>query len=176
VAQVAGRAGRGAKPGRVFIQTHQPEARLMQALVAGDPRAFYAAETETRRDLGLPPFGRLAAIIVSSEDRDRADLVQQIVALRLGTPMETLQRKSRLTQSALRTRRVSLYLAHVALGWPLERVGHAFGINRQTVGTACTRIEQARGEPDLNDLLDQLAETIQTLCETPPVTDLPEVA
>jgi len=68
VAQVAGRAGRGAKPGRVFIQTHQPEARLMQALVAGDPRAFYAAETETRRDLGLPPFGRLAAIIVSSED------------------------------------------------------------------------------------------------------------
>lgn len=68
VAQVAGRAGRGAKPGRVFIQTHQPEARLMRALVAGDPRAFYAAETETRRDLGLPPFGRLAAIIVSSED------------------------------------------------------------------------------------------------------------
>jgi primosomal protein N' (replication factor Y) len=40
----------------------------MRALVAGDPRAFYAAETETRRDLGLPPFGRLAAIIVSSED------------------------------------------------------------------------------------------------------------
>ncbi|MBC7506989.1 MAG: primosomal protein N', partial [Sandarakinorhabdus sp.] len=68
VAQVAGRAGRGAKPGRVLIQTHQPQARLMQALVAGDPRAFYAAETETRRDLGLPPFGRLAAIIVSSED------------------------------------------------------------------------------------------------------------
>jgi primosomal protein N' (replication factor Y) (superfamily II helicase) len=68
VAQVAGRAGRGAKPGRVLIQTHQPEARLMRALVAGDPSAFYAAETETRRDLGLPPFGRLAAIIVSSED------------------------------------------------------------------------------------------------------------
>ncbi|WP_426167568.1 primosomal protein N' [Sandarakinorhabdus sp. DWP1-3-1] len=68
VAQVAGRAGRGAKPGTVLIQTHQPEARLMQALVAGDPAAFYEAETEARRDLGLPPFGRLAAIIVSSED------------------------------------------------------------------------------------------------------------
>ncbi|PZN92147.1 MAG: primosomal protein N', partial [Alphaproteobacteria bacterium] len=68
VAQVAGRAGRGAKPGHVLIQTHQPEARLMQALVAGDPAAFYEAETEARRDLGLPPFGRLAAIIVSSED------------------------------------------------------------------------------------------------------------
>ncbi|KAB7647962.1 primosomal protein N' [Polymorphobacter fuscus] len=72
VAQVAGRAGRGAKPGRVLIQTHQPQARVMQALVAGDPRAFYAAETETRRDLGLPPFGRLAAIIVSSEDAGAA--------------------------------------------------------------------------------------------------------
>ena len=68
VAQVAGRAGRGAKPGTVLIQTHQPQARLMQALVAGDPAAFYEAETEARRDLGLPPFGRLAAIIVSSED------------------------------------------------------------------------------------------------------------
>jgi primosomal protein N' (replication factor Y) len=68
IAQVAGRAGRGNKPGRVLIQTHQPEARLMRALVAGDARAFYDAETEARRDLGLPPFGRLAAIIVSSED------------------------------------------------------------------------------------------------------------
>ncbi len=72
IAQVAGRAGRGAKPGRVLIQTHQPEARIMQALVAGDAAAFYAAETETRRDLGLPPFGRLAAIIVSSEDEAAA--------------------------------------------------------------------------------------------------------
>jgi primosomal protein N' (replication factor Y) len=68
VAQVAGRAGRGAKPGRVLIQTHQPQARVMQALVAGDPTQFYAAETDSRRELGLPPFGRLAAIIVSSED------------------------------------------------------------------------------------------------------------
>ena len=72
VAQVAGRAGRGAKPGRVLIQTHQPEARVMQALVAGDPTQFYAAETDSRRDLGLPPFGRLAAIIVSSEDAGAA--------------------------------------------------------------------------------------------------------
>ncbi len=79
VAQVAGRAGRGAKPGRVLIQTHQPEARLMQALVAGDPAAFYAAETEARRDLGLPPFGRLAAIIVSSENSDAALLAARAI-------------------------------------------------------------------------------------------------
>jgi primosomal protein N' (replication factor Y) len=79
IAQVAGRAGRGAKPGRVLIQTHQPEARLMRALVAGDPRAFYDAETEARRDLGLPPFGRLAAIIVSSEDAAAALAVARAI-------------------------------------------------------------------------------------------------
>ena len=72
VVQVSGRAGRGEKPGRVLIQTHQPQARLMRALVAGDARAFYAAETATREDLGLPPFGRLAALIVSAEDEAAA--------------------------------------------------------------------------------------------------------
>lgn len=79
VAQVSGRAGRGAKPGNVLIQTHQPGARLMQALAAADPSAFYAAETEARRDLGLPPFGRLAAIIVSSEDAASALAVARAI-------------------------------------------------------------------------------------------------
>jgi chromosomal replication initiation ATPase DnaA len=115
-------------------------------------------------------------IIVPSHDRDRADLTVHVVAMRLGTPMETLTRKSRLSLPALRARRVSLYLAHVALGWTLERVGHAFGLNRQTVARACTRMEEARDEPHLNDLLDELSATIQGLCEAPPVTDLPEVA
>ena len=68
IAQVSGRAGRGAKPGRVLLQTHQPEARIMQALVNYDAEGFYAAETDTRRDLGLPPFGRLAGVVVSGED------------------------------------------------------------------------------------------------------------
>lgn len=72
IAQVAGRAGRGAKPGRVMLQTHQPQARLMQALVNGDTAAFYANETAARRDLTLPPFGRLAALIVSAEDEGKA--------------------------------------------------------------------------------------------------------
>ena len=68
VAQVAGRAGRGAKPGEVLIQTRHPEAPVIAALAAGDRDAFYAAETEARRDANAPPFGRWAAIIVSSED------------------------------------------------------------------------------------------------------------
>ncbi|MEO0499072.1 MAG: primosomal protein N' [Pseudomonadota bacterium] len=68
IVQVAGRAGRGAKPGHVFIQTHQPEAPVMTALVEGDADGFYAAEIEARREAAMPPFGRLAALIVSGED------------------------------------------------------------------------------------------------------------
>jgi len=72
VAQVAGRAGRGAKPGEVLIQTRHPEASVIAALAAGDRDAFYEAETEARRHAGAPPFGRWAAIIVSSEDEAEA--------------------------------------------------------------------------------------------------------
>ncbi len=68
VAQVAGRAGRGAKAGEVFLQTRHPDAPVIAALEAGDRDAFYEAETEARRDAGAPPFGRWAAIILSSED------------------------------------------------------------------------------------------------------------
>jgi primosomal protein N' (replication factor Y) len=69
IRQVSGRAGRGEKPGHVFIQTHSLGAQVMQALITGDADAFYAAETEARRDAGAPPFGRYAAIVVSSEDQ-----------------------------------------------------------------------------------------------------------
>ena len=72
IAQVAGRAGRGSKPGRVFIQTHDTSAPVIQALITGDAASFYAAETEARREAAMPPFGRLAAIIVSSEDSAEA--------------------------------------------------------------------------------------------------------
>ena len=72
IAQVAGRAGRGAKPGEVLIQTRHPKAPVIAALAAGDRDAFYEAETEGRRHAGAPPFGRWAAIIVSSEDEAEA--------------------------------------------------------------------------------------------------------
>jgi primosomal protein N' (replication factor Y) len=68
IAQVAGRAGRGEKPGRVLVQTHEPSAAVIEALVSGDSESFYAAETQARREAAMPPFGRLAGIVVSSED------------------------------------------------------------------------------------------------------------
>ncbi|MBH5323000.1 primosomal protein N' [Aurantiacibacter sediminis] len=81
VAQVAGRAGRGSKPGEVLIQTRHPDAPVIAALEAGDRDAFYEAETESRRHAGAPPFGRWAAIIVSSEDDSEA----REAANRIGT-------------------------------------------------------------------------------------------
>ncbi|HET9459804.1 MAG TPA: primosomal protein N', partial [Sphingomicrobium sp.] len=73
IQQVAGRAGRGDKAGRVFVQTHDPKAPVIAALVSGDAPGFYAAETEARRDAAMPPFGRLAAIIVSAESAGEAE-------------------------------------------------------------------------------------------------------
>ncbi len=72
IAQVAGRAGRGAKKGEVLLQTRHPEAPVIAALASGDRDAFYESETEARRHAGAPPFGRWAAIIVSSEDEAEA--------------------------------------------------------------------------------------------------------
>ncbi|WP_149536106.1 primosomal protein N' [Siccirubricoccus phaeus] len=71
--QVAGRAGRAEAPGQVLLQSYSPEHPVMQALVSGDLDAFMAAEANIRRPGHWPPFGRLAALIVSSEDEREAD-------------------------------------------------------------------------------------------------------
>ena len=68
IRQVSGRAGRGEKPGEVYLQTHQPRARVMQALWKGNATEFQEAERDIRLASGMPPFGRLAAIVVSSPD------------------------------------------------------------------------------------------------------------
>ncbi|MEH6828362.1 primosomal protein N' [Parasphingorhabdus sp.] len=72
IAQVAGRAGRAEKPGRVYVQTRMPNAPVIQALIQNDREGFYAAEIESRRQALAPPFARWAAIIVSSEDNKEA--------------------------------------------------------------------------------------------------------
>ncbi len=71
--QVTGRAGRAERPGRALVQTWQPDHPVMRALISGDAARFYAEETEQRRRGGLPPFGRLAALIVSGKDRVSAE-------------------------------------------------------------------------------------------------------
>ncbi|HZS83473.1 MAG TPA: primosomal protein N' [Stellaceae bacterium] len=73
--QVAGRAGRAGRPGTVYLQTFLPEHPVIRALVSGDRDRFLAEEAAARRAYGMPPFGRLAALIVSAPDADGADAV-----------------------------------------------------------------------------------------------------
>ena len=71
--QVIGRAGRDQGRGIGYLQTHQPEHPVMQALIACDREAFYASEIGARERTGYPPFGRLASLIVSAGDRASAE-------------------------------------------------------------------------------------------------------
>jgi primosomal protein N' (replication factor Y) len=69
--QVSGRAGRAEKPGLVLLQTRNPTDAVIAALASGDRDNFYAQEAEFRSRAGAPPYGRLAAIIVSGYDGDQ---------------------------------------------------------------------------------------------------------
>lgn len=78
--QVTGRAGRFETAGRAFIQTWQPEHPVMRALLSGDSKRFYEEETSQRRRAGLPPFGRLAAVIVSGKTSAAAEVFARDLA------------------------------------------------------------------------------------------------
>ncbi len=80
LAQVSGRAGRADRPGRAMLQTYAPEHAVMQALKAQDRDAFLAAEMAERQDAGLPPFGRLAAVILSSPDAQALETYARALA------------------------------------------------------------------------------------------------
>ncbi len=67
--QVAGRAGRTAeRKGEAWLQTHQPEHPVIRAILSGDEEAFWRAEAAERKASGVPPYGRMAGIILSSPD------------------------------------------------------------------------------------------------------------
>jgi primosomal protein N' (replication factor Y) len=71
--QVAGRAGRAEAPGTVLLQTFSPEHPVMKALIQGDLAGFMQTEAAMRRPGAWPPFGRLAALIVSADTAQAAD-------------------------------------------------------------------------------------------------------
>ncbi|WP_449042066.1 primosomal protein N' [Paracoccus sp. (in: a-proteobacteria)] len=82
--QVAGRAGRqaGDRPGVALLQTHQPEHPVIRAILSGDDEAFWDAEAESRRAAGMPPFSRLAGIILSHPEQAVVEGYAQEVARR----------------------------------------------------------------------------------------------
>ena len=79
LSQVSGRAGRGEKKGTVYLQTLYPENAVLKALLAGDREEFLRLEKKTRRMLKLPPFGKLAAVIVSGANREQTDRVAAVL-------------------------------------------------------------------------------------------------
>jgi primosomal protein N' (replication factor Y) len=80
LAQVAGRAGRGDKPGRVMIQTYRPAAPAVVAAAAHDYASFFAAESVARAELGYPPHGRLIAVRIDGADAHEVAGVAQRLA------------------------------------------------------------------------------------------------
>ncbi len=84
LSQVTGRAGRSGLKSHGLLQTYQPQHPVMQAIVSGDAHAFYEREITERERALLPPFGRLASIIISADSR--ADAEAHARALRLAAP------------------------------------------------------------------------------------------
>jgi primosomal protein N' (replication factor Y) len=80
LAQATGRAGRRDRPGKALLQTWAPEHAVMQALKAQDRDAFVAAEMSERELAGLPPFGRLAAVIATGVDSAQLDVFVRAMA------------------------------------------------------------------------------------------------
>ncbi len=78
--QVTGRAGRAFARGRGFVQTHLPEHPVMQAIVTGDRDTFVEREIAQRQAGMLPPFGRLAALVISARHKEVAELYAREVA------------------------------------------------------------------------------------------------
>ncbi len=81
--QVAGRAGRAEKPGVALMQTYQPAHPVIGAILSGDEEAFWAAEAAERKAAGVPPYGRMAGIVLSSPDLQEVFDIGRALASRL---------------------------------------------------------------------------------------------
>jgi primosomal protein N' (replication factor Y) len=80
--QVAGRAGRADRPGEALMQTYQPEHPVIRAILSGDEEDFWRAEAAERRQAGVPPYGRMAGIVLSSPDERQVFEVGKALAAR----------------------------------------------------------------------------------------------
>ena len=78
--QVSGRAGRGDAPGLVQLQTAEPDHPVVQALLSNDRDQFYDTELDIRARMHLPPYARLAALVLSDTDEDRVDEACRMLA------------------------------------------------------------------------------------------------
>lgn len=82
--QVTGRAGRSGASAKGILQSYQPDHPVIASILSGDREGFYNREIEARKQTSLPPFGRLAAVIISGKDRRESE--QYARNLRLAAP------------------------------------------------------------------------------------------
>lgn len=102
---------------------------------------------------------------VTEGDQTRAGLALHLVAASTGVSIRELGGNERLGMAALRTRRLAMYLTHVGYGWTVERVGHAFGMNRATASAACRWAEDQRDQPALDALLETLEGCLRAILD-----------
>ena len=111
LAQASGRAGRADRPGRALLQSWAPDHPVMQALAAGDRDGFIATEMDLRQVSGLPPFGRLAAVILSGPDGPALEsFAQQMAAVAPNTTGVDIFGPAEAPLSLIRGRRRKRFL------------------------------------------------------------------
>ncbi len=93
ITQVAGRAGRGDIPGRVILQTFLPDDPTIQAAIKQDYVGFAERELQSRKEVGLPPYARMARIVLRDEDADKLqqtaeELAGELTIAATGTPVQ----------------------------------------------------------------------------------------
>lgn len=106
-------------------------------------------------------------VAVTEADRLRADLAVQLVAVASAVTPQAMTAGDRLPAPARRARWLAIYLGHVAFGWPLERVAHAFGVSRATASAGCQWVEDARDDRALDRLLEQLEALVRLIADQP---------
>ena len=146
ISQVAGRAGRHEKKGRALIQTYLPDEPVMQSLARQDRDVFLSLLAEERKQFGMPPYGRLAAVIVSATSDQLANeaartlgraCAQRAGARSLGTGAGAARHHSRHAPPALldprRSRRRSERLPGVVDGAGETALGGARADRRRSL-------------------------------------------
>lgn len=128
--QVAGRAGRGEFKGRVLFQTYNPEYYALESAKSQNYAEFYKKEIESREDFDYPPFSQIIRLILSSQNKFRAEKAAQEIALRLCTMIEKFgfgERLEVLGPTACVIERInSYYRFQILIKNKLENKGHQF--------------------------------------------------
>ncbi len=100
-----------------------------------------------------------------TDDGHRAVLITHLVAYATGVAAQDIAASGRRAQPACEARALAMYLCHTELGWPLSRVGAAFGRDRTTVGHACRRVEDRRDDPAYDARVAELGACVRA-CPT----------